>query len=312
MLPNLRPVHIRTPMNRIPVIASTLAVVAIGAAAYEFTAARRGHTIIAELRRDRDRLEGQLRDAQKQSSDAEQRIALINQQNATLKQDFDRLFSKSSSPPPSTAVVDKTGAPAPQVGFVRGRTFGTPFRGTPGPALDTTYHILYRQLNFSPNQIAQFKAASTEAANRFEELDRQARDRQMRPTDPAMQPLYLQADAQLKAKLTEHFGADALPVIQHFADTLFLREPMLQLASELFYTPTPLSEVQANELVEIMWKNMRDPFGNTNPVFGDASAMKTEAKTVLSPAQLAVWNQFIDYHSGSSFASLRSPLRIRR
>ena len=154
--------------------------------------------------------------------------------------------------------------------------------------------------------------ASTEAADRFEELDRQAKQQRVRPTDPSMQPLYIQTEAKLNTKLAEVLGTDAMPPIRHFANTLFLREAVVQVANDLFYTPTPLTQPQADQLVEVMWKNMRDPFGNTDPLFADASAMKTEAQGVLSAPQLAVWHTFIDHLAKTAFASLQAPARIRR
>jgi hypothetical protein len=299
-------------MNRTTIVASVVAIVGLCAAAYEYRVVQHVEAERAALRVERDGVVEKLRLAREQAIEAEQRAVRASEQNAALKDDFDRLFSKNTKSAAAIATNTTGALRVPQTGFVSGRSFWMPFRSAPAPALETTYHVLYRQLNLTPEQIAQFKAASTEAANRFEELDQQAKDRRVRPTDPTMQPLYLETEAKLKAKFTEHFGADALPVIQHFADTLFLREAVMPVASELFYTPTPLTEPQANQLVEIMWKNMRDPFGHTDPLFSDVAAMKAEAQQILSAPQLAVWHPFIDHMAKTSFGGLRPPPRIRR
>jgi hypothetical protein len=312
------------PMNRLSILACVLAVAASGAAAYQYVAAQRGNSVLRELRDEHARLTAELHTVKQKAADAHQRVLQTSEQNASLKQSLDTLFPRSSAAPAPTAAPkigptvtsmatpDKAANRAVQTGFFRGRTFSAPFRGVASPALESTYHVLYRQLNLSPEQIAQFKAASLEAADRFEDLHRQAKHNNVRPTDPTMQPLYLEAEAKLKSKLTDVAGADALPKIQHFANTLFLRDAVVDVASELFYTPTPLTPTQADQLVEIMWKHMRDPFGHHDPLFGDATAMKADAREVLAEPQRGVWNAFIDQLAKTSFASLQAPPRIRR
>jgi len=41
--------------------------------------------------------------------------------------------------------------------------------------------------------------------------------------------------------------------------------------------------------------------------------MKSEANAVLSPPQLAVWREYIDYHAETSFVEARTdPLGLRK
>jgi hypothetical protein len=116
-------------------------------------------------------------------------------------------------------------------------------------------------------------------------------------------------DSELRSTLASRFGENAVPLIERFTETLFLREPVSHVASELFYSDTPLSEAQANQLVDILAKHMRDPAGRLNPTFADGSAMKTDAAAVLSPPQLEVWREFIEYMMKTSFNSLNRPRR---
>jgi hypothetical protein len=113
----------------------------------------------------------------------------------------------------------------------------------------------------------------------------------------------------LRAKLTLQFGAEAVPVIERFVETVFLRDAVSQVATELFYTTAPLTEPQANQLVDILAKNLRDPVGRLDPAFADASAMIAEAKDLLSAPQLPVWREFIDDLARTSFGSLFRPSR---
>jgi hypothetical protein len=193
--------------------------------------------------------------------------------------------------------------------FVAGRYRGprTSFVRNPPSikSLDTIYPALYRQLKLSPEQSAQFKILAIEVAERFADLDRRAKAEQKRPSDPTMQPLYAAVDAEYRQKLVALVGADAIPAIEHFAETLFLRDAVAYFAGELFYTDAPLQQSQADRLVEVMSKNLRDPNGRLDTVFADGAAMKETAGEFLSPAQFAAWTQFIDDLAKTNFGALQ-------
>lgn len=172
-------------------------------------------------------------------------------------------------------------------------------------SLDTIYPALYRQLKLSPAEAAQFKTLAIEVAEEFSDLARRAKSEQKRPSDPTLQPLYAAVDAAYRTKLIALVGAEAIPVIEHFAETLSLREAVLHVAGDLFYTDAPLNVSDAERLVEIMSKNLRDPNGRIDTVFGDASAMKTAAREFLVPLQLAAWDQLIDDLARNNFSLLQ-------
>jgi hypothetical protein len=292
-------------MNRSAIIAGSLAVAALFLAGWEFVVVQRANAKIAETSGDRDRLRGELDNLKARLDAANQRLVQAELQAASLKDDFSRIFSKDRISVPAAGAAGR-----PQPGFAVGGLRRGPFTfraRTSG--LDTTYHALYRRLKFSPTQIEAFKTAMTGARTRFEDFDREAKQKRVGVMDVSMQPLYARVDADLRASLTSQFGAEALPLMERFMETLFLRDTIAQVAVELFYTDAPLTEPQANELVDILAKNMRDPAGRLNSTFADGGAMKAEAVTVLSPRQLEVWNDLIDYLAKTSFNALNPTRR---
>jgi hypothetical protein len=293
-------------MNRPAIIASAFAVAAFGCAIWQHAVVCRADVTIERLNGESGRLQNELSNVKQRLEAASQRMVQAELQSASLKDDLSQLFSKKDAAASVTA--NARSQPTFMVGGYR-RGGPLSLRSMPPiKALDTTYHVLYRQLKLSAAQIEQFKTVMTEAATRFEDLAREAKKKQVRTTDPTMQPLYAKADSELREKLTVLVGAEAVPVMEHFTETLFLRDGVAQLATELFYTNSPLTEPQANQLVDILAKNMRDPAGRLNSAFADASAMKADAEKVLSPPQLVVWGELIDFLVKTSFASL-NPLR---
>jgi hypothetical protein len=302
-------------MNKPAIFASALAIVAGGFALWQRVLVQRAEVSVSNLSAERSDLHKEVANLKQRLELANQRMVQSEMQAASLKDDLSQLFSKKDASAPSTRSMSSTPsttaiAPGgrPQQGWVMGlaRRGGSLSLRPAQPArdLNTTYHVLYRQLKLSPEHIEQFKATMTEAATQFEDLEREAKTKRVSATDRTMRPLYAKVDSELRAKLVAQFGPDALPVIERFTETLFLRDAVTQVATELFYTPAPLTEPQANQLVDILAKNMRDPAGRLDLAFADSSAIKAEAARVLSPPQLLVWREWIDYLAKTAFASL--------
>lgn len=314
---------------KVSVTALALAVVAAGGvAAYALRELGKSRDATAAAQRERDDLLQKLKRSEQALSTANERLTQAQLHAESLKEDLGRLFpQKSSAPVPSssapavatpalsgTAPAVRSMAPTTEIRsgssmFVAGRYRGprTSFVRNPPSlrTLDTLYPALYRQLKLSSDQAAQFKVLAVEIAERFSDLDRRARSEQKRPSDPTLQPLYAAVDAEYRRKLVDLIGSEAIPAVEHFAETLVLREAVVYVAGELFFTDTPLQESQADRLVEIMSKNIRDPSGRIDTVFGDAAAMKAGAREFLSPVQLTAWEQFIDDLARTNFGVLQ-------
>lgn len=309
-IPRDRVSHPTPSMNSPTVIVSALVVTVSIFAVRQSVLLRQTESTIEDLRVERTRLETELGQMKQRSDAANQRMVQAELQSASLKDDLSQLFPKKETGAPTVAVGAKL-QPGWSIGSVH-RVGPGPLRSSPSAkALESTYHVLYRQLAFSPAQIEQFKAVMTEAATAFEDLEREAKQKRVSVMDRTIQPRFTAVDSELRAKLTSHFGSDALPVIERFTETLYLRDTVAHVATDLFYTNDPLTEPQANQLVEILAKNLRDPYGRLNPVFADADAMMADAGAVLSPVQLAVWRDLVDYMRKTAFAWLNPHGRRR-
>jgi hypothetical protein len=294
-------------MNRFAITASLLALAAGGFAFKEWRERQRSEAASELVATERTRLATEVSNLKQRLDAANQRLVQSELQSASLKDDFGQIFSKTAPATGGGALV--SGQPGFFVGGSR-RTGAPSLRlTTPVKALDTIYHALYRKLKLSPEQIGHFKSAMIAAATGFEDLDRQARQKRVSPTDHTLQPRYAAIDAELRSKMSTLFGDAAVPVIEKFTETLSIRDAITQVMAELFYTAHPLTETQADQLVDVMQKHLRDPAGRLNHTFADARAMKAEGAAILSPAQIPVWNDFLEYMAKSSFGFLNRPRR---
>src|SRR5688572_15444906 len=201
----------RVCMNRLVIIVAAVAVAAFGFAVSERVARRNSEATSVALIADRDRLTSELTTLKQRLESANERVVNAELQAASLKDDLSQLFSKKDSAAPAVGSGGK-----PQQGFVMGSTRrGGPLslRSVPPvKALETTYQVLYRQLKLTPAQVQQFKTIMTEAALRFEDIEREAKSKRVSVMDKSIQPLFAKADAELRGNFTTLLGPEALPI----------------------------------------------------------------------------------------------------
>lgn len=302
-----------------------------GLAFHAFRERDRTKEALAAAVSDRDALQVRLAKSEQAQAAANERLAQTRIQAEALREDLGRLFpargaapASPPGPPPSSTAGSMLQAPGSPT-TVRGSILGAENRGSVGmfvpgryrgprtsfvrtppslKSLDTLYPALYRQLGLSSEQAVQFRMLAVELAERFSDLDRRARAEQKRPHDPSLQPLYAAVDAEYRRKLAALVGVEAIPTVERFAETLFLRDAVAYFAGEFFYTDTPVSQTHADRLVEIMAKHLRDPNGRLDHVFADGTAMKSDAHEFLSPVHQAAWGQFVDDLARTGFGSL--------
>ncbi|MBI4622724.1 MAG: sigma-70 family RNA polymerase sigma factor [Verrucomicrobia bacterium] len=299
-------------MSTTNLITAVVAVVAIGGGVFQVNRTHRVEVELAALTRDRDGLRAQLSNAQQQAAQTEQEFAALRGEMETL-----RASNAATSTPgrAAPATVDTATAQrrAEETALSRAQQEVEARRAKRASrsvvnvsTLDTAYRALDPQLNFSPEQIARFKALAVENARRHEELDKLAAAQGMRVTDPAMQALYSQTDAEFGFKVSSSFGADALQTVQHYGDTLPLRVFVEQLAGRLFYTDTPLVAAQANQLVEILSNNMRTAKGQIDTAALDAAAILAQAQSTLSAPQLERFHELVAKFAAEGEAQKKS------
>ncbi len=104
--------------------------------------------------------------------------------------------------------------------------------------------------------------------------------------------IHAQAAEQLQASLAAAFGTETVQAVQHYQDTMPARTTVATpLASALFYTDTPLTVQQAEQLVEVVANSARNPQGKVDLTAMNSEAMLAQAQGILSEPQLAVLRQ---------------------
>lgn len=182
--------------------------------------------------------------------------------------------------------------------------------------LDTNFLSLWRALGLADRDIQRFKSAMMENAERVLDVKAVAADQKLAMDDPAIELLLQQADEQLRAEMTAILGDDGYRQLKDFERRAPARDLVDGLAGVLAFTDSPLTANQADQLTQILVKanrfyNSGDSVdrwpqisanhwtqvisagtGLNDPT--DWSQVSTQAANVLSPNQLAVFQQKAD------------------
>jgi RNA polymerase sigma factor (sigma-70 family) len=270
------------------VIASLVALGAMGFTVFQTRQVHRAEAELANAVRERDNFHAQIRTGQQQVEQAAQRIAALQQQIETT------LALSATSGPTAIAATAAGRAAEERTELERAREEVEARRALRKSRsvvdvrlLDTVYRSLYRQLSFSADQSAQFMALARENAARHDEIDRLAAQQGVKVNDPAMQPLYAQADAEFHTKVAGAFGTASQQTVQHFMETLPVRPFAEQVARDLFNTQAPLTAPQVDRLVEIFSSNLRNAQGQLDATAMNADAIIAQSQTILTEAQMA-------------------------
>ena len=287
-------------MSTTNLITGAVAVIAMGAAVFQVNQTHRAEAELAALARDRDSLRAQLRDV-------EQRTAAAERQNAALQRDLVAARAAKAA----AEIAARPSSPAGVTALTAGPNGGgtLTFRASPAPSdpvearrliremnlegMDTTYRAFYRRAGLTPAQIEQFKTLMTDYYDRRETSTRTAMNAAMaqspRPDRAALQAVFdannKQAYDEWLATIGSNFGAAALQTFQHFGDIIAAGEVTKMLSNALFYTDTPLTVAQADQLMEIVAANSRNSQGKVDLATMNTDAILTQAQSILSAPQ---------------------------
>lgn len=153
------------------------------------------------------------------------------------------------------------------------------------------FHALYDQLGLSAAQIAQFEAtviAQGGGSGIFTSIVAAPDEQQL-----MLESMARQLDKAVRATL----GDSAVATVRDFVATTELREVAEKLAVHTFYTDTPLTAAQSDQLVQIF----RDCRTDSNPVVRidpetvDWTLALQRAEAVLSPVQMTALRALTDF-----------------
>lgn len=154
---------------------------------------------------------------------------------------------------------------------------------------DARYRAFYQKLGFTAEQSAQFKALVLDNVRHREELLKTALTGDARLTPEQSRAIDEQLQAELLASVRANFGDATAQAMQHYNDTFPLRGPVDEFAKTLFYTNTPLTAAQAEQLIDAVANSERNAQGKIdldwmvqNDFYG---AMLSQSSGILSAPQ---------------------------
>jgi hypothetical protein len=120
--------------------------------------------------------------------------------------------------------------------------------------ISQTYGPLFKQLNLSPDQLAQFQSLLADKQQALVDVMQAAREQGINPReDPeGFKTLVGQAVTQADGAIEQALGEAAYQQYQQYQQTLPERNTVNTLQQQLSYTQTPLTDDQANAMIGLL------------------------------------------------------------
>jgi hypothetical protein len=197
--------------------------------------------------------------------------------------------------------------------------------------LDSSYAPLFKQLtqqlNLSPAQLAAFQNLLVQKQDAARDVLAAARDQglDLRTDRAEIGQLVTQSNTEIDNQIESTLGSDAYAQYQSYEQTLPQRNTVNQIQQSLSYTSSPLTDSQAQQLIQTLAANA-PPTHNNNPTSIRALTVGTNnltspitpaaiaaAQTFLSPSQIAalVNQQAVQQASAAISASFQgNPIAV--
>ncbi|MEO5958015.1 MAG: hypothetical protein ABIZ49_05925 [Opitutaceae bacterium] len=263
-------------MSKNLVIVPVVAFLAIGFGVYEHQRVRQAEEATHAVARERDELRTQLREAQSWIA-------------ATGSASDDRAFSEKSAAAsrPSAASSEAERKAVERLAREADIQMAIQTMARQNmQAFDVQYRPLYRLAQFTPAQVEQFKSLLEKSNRRRAELVRAVDSRNAPKLAEALEAIEDQLAAEFTVDARAIFDDAAAQKIERYRETEPLRIVTERLASNLFYTETPLTAAQAEQLIPILARHARGSDGAVGIASLNVEAALPEAQAVLSPGQL--------------------------
>jgi hypothetical protein len=122
-------------------------------------------------------------------------------------------------------------------------------------AIDARYASLFKSMNLSPEQTEKVKALLADRQTTMQDVMNAAREQGINPRDPAFQKLMADAQGDINTGLKAVLGDAGFNQLQTYEQTMPQRNLVTQLQQRLSYTDTPLTQAQADQLVQVLAAN---------------------------------------------------------
>ena len=166
--------------------------------------------------------------------------------------------------------------------------------------LDTNYAKLFKQLNLAPEKLEQFKKLMVERQSVANDVFSAAVEQGLDPVQGRREIVRMTGEAQGKVdgEIRSLLGDADFSSYQGYQATLPQRGVVNQVQQSLSYTPTPLTDQQAEQLVQILAQN---------PVARPAGAARAADQTVTVSANRTMVVSGSSTGGGGTFVSAVAP-----
>jgi RNA polymerase sigma factor (sigma-70 family) len=265
-------------------VTGVIAVLATGTAIYEMQRGRQAEAALAAQGDEAGGLRARLRQLEKDLRDTSVRAQAAEASAGGLRKETDRLRSASAAAKPADTaarheeVINRLVVSNPELRKLYARQQTIRFR--------TRYGPLYRTLGLTPAQVGEFERIRSDNVQAQSDIFREGLAQGLPKGDPIVQELIKQANTRQDDSLRALVGDDGVQQLQTYERTLPLRNVANTLAGNVYFTDTPLTPKQAEQLTQVVTESMSKPAGS--PTLGAINWEKVlvKAPAVLTPAQL--------------------------
>ncbi|MDE3084689.1 MAG: hypothetical protein KGJ37_05655 [Verrucomicrobiota bacterium] len=278
---------------------------------------------------ERAALQKKILEAQKRQHDLEDQLATAQAKSNGKKTADAEADADSSDPTQNPSIDQRQRGPGNRLNnftaLMNNPEFVKLLNARQKGALDSSYAGLFKQLGLTPAQLDQFKNLLVEKQSAARDVLTAAREQGLdfRTDRDAVKQLLDQANAEIDNNIRSTLGDSAYAQYKNYEQTLPQRNIVNQLQQSLSYTSAPLTDDQANQLIQILANNasssnansMRMIFGPQGVTFGGQQSKITDqtiaqAQGVLSPAQIDALKQLQQQQQAQ--AKIRSLIRTQR
>jgi len=170
---------------------------------------------------------------------------------------------------------------------------------------------MYRKLGFSPGQISQYENLAVDHFLRMQDIIATAQAENIPVKDPAIAALIKDENQQYRQEQTAALGAPVTQEIQQFQRTAGMRTIANSVAGDTYYSNTPLSANQADQVTQILANNSAAYQKGNSASFNDINmpTALAQAQGVLTDTQLAALKNLYDgVIAGNKVSSLITTL----
>jgi len=287
--------HFMSTTKTIITATSVLAALALGTAFYEFSETRQAETALTTVMQENASLHERLQTEAARAAEIEGKLRSAEALAALLKKSGDEseAAKKTAEQAKQVAAAKSSASPAgnffvdvvmtnPEYQELNARHNHSSLRFTYGP--------LYRKLGLSPQQIANFEAAMDEQEQTSMDAFLAARSEKVSYEDPGLSQLKASVAKPADDKLRTTLGDAGFEQYNAYKKTMESRSAVDSLATALYYTETPLTAGQADQLTQLVAANTGkrsvDAVGMTTLGEIDWDKVSTQAQGILSSSQL--------------------------